>query len=213
VVGYEALTRFDVPRTPAQVFAEAAALGRTLDLEAATMRAALAAAQDLPRQCWLSLNVSPALLADQLTMHQLLKDVRRAVVLEISEHDAITDYEPIAACLRSLGRTRVVAVDDAGAGFASLRHILEVRPAYVKLDLGLVQQVSGDLTRRALVAGMVRFATDAGFKLIAEGIETEDDLAALRDLGLRLGQGYLLGRPALASEIVASRRRAALRAV
>jgi EAL domain-containing protein (putative c-di-GMP-specific phosphodiesterase class I) len=97
--------------------------------------------------------------------------------------------------MRSLGPRCSLAVDDAGAGFASLRHILEVRPAYVKLDLALVQGVSEDDARRALVAGMVHFARDAGFILIAEGIETPADLATLRMLGVEMGQGFLLGRP------------------
>ena len=213
IVGYEALTRFEGHTNTAQVFSEAAALGRSRELELATIRAAIEASHALPRHCWLSLNASPALLADQIVMHQLLKDVRRSIVIEISEHDAIADYEPIAASMRSLGERRVIAVDDAGAGFASLRHILEVRPAYVKLDLGLVQSVATDITRRALVAGMVRFATDAGFDLIAEGIETNDDLATLRSLGLHYGQGYLLGRPERIEEVTATGRRSRLRAV
>jgi EAL domain-containing protein (putative c-di-GMP-specific phosphodiesterase class I) len=86
-------------------------------------------------------------------------------------------------------------VDDAGSGFASLRHVLEIKPAYVKLDLGLVQGVAEDATRRALVAGFAHFAHDAGFSLIAEGIEIQADLDVLRRLGVTMGQGYLLGRP------------------
>jgi EAL domain-containing protein (putative c-di-GMP-specific phosphodiesterase class I) len=116
-------------------------------------------------------------------------------VIELSEHELIEDYAPIRTAIQSLGSRCSLAVDDAGAGFASLRHILEVRPAYVKLDLALVQGVSDDVTRRALVAGRVHFASDANFTLIAEGIETPADLATLRMLGVVLGQGYLLGRP------------------
>ncbi len=84
---------------------------------------------------------------------------------------------------------------DAGSDLASLRRILEVRPAYVKMDIGLVQGVAIDLSRRALVAGFVHLAREAGFTLVAEGIQSEDDLETLKGLGVALGQGYLLGRP------------------
>src|SRR5207244_6668945 len=117
------------------------------------------------------------------------------VVIELSEHDQIEDYAPIAAAFASLGPGRFLAVDDAGSGFASLRPSLEVRPHFVKLDIGLVQGLAVDMARTALVAGFVRFATDAGFELIAEGIETDADRRALRRLGVELGQGFLLGRP------------------
>ena len=81
------------------------------------------------------------------------------------------------------------------SGFASLRHILEVRPAYVKMGIGLVQGAATDLPRRAPVAGFVHFARDADSTLIAEGIESAEDLKTLKGLGVALGQGFLLGRP------------------
>jgi EAL domain-containing protein (putative c-di-GMP-specific phosphodiesterase class I) len=195
IVGYEALTRFDEPLRPDRVFRMASALGRLRELEVATLGAALDAARELPRDCWLSVNASAELLSGDGTLAGILDGTRRRLVIELSEHELIQDYAPIRTAIQSLGPRCSLAVDDAGAGFASLRHILEVRPAYVKLDLALVQGVSDDVTRRALVAGMVHFARDANFTLIAEGIETPADLATLRMLGVLLGQGYLLGRP------------------
>jgi EAL domain-containing protein (putative c-di-GMP-specific phosphodiesterase class I) len=194
-VGYEALSRFDAPITTPRVFAQASLLGRQRDLEVATMGAAAKAATLLPAGCWVSLNSSAALLGETDTIETLLGPVDREVVIELSEHEIITDYEPIAGAIERLGPGHTLAVDDAGAGFASLRHILEVRPAFVKLDLGLVQGVATDATRRALVAGFVHFARDAKFSLIAEGIEDPADLATLKQLGVGLGQGFLLGRP------------------
>jgi len=212
VVGFEALTRFDAPMSTPRLFLQAGLVGRMRDLEVATMRAAVKAARHLPAECWLSVNSSPGLLADTDTLASILRPMRGPVVIELSEHEAIADYRPIARALELLGPDRTLAVDDAGAGFASLRHILEVRPAYVKLDIGLVQGVAADLTRSALVAGFVHFAREAGFELIAEGIETADDRDELRRLGVGLGQGYLLGRPVKAQDIVAGsgpvRRRA-----
>jgi EAL domain-containing protein (putative c-di-GMP-specific phosphodiesterase class I) len=195
IVGYEALSRFDGPFGPSDVFVQARLAGRLRELEVATIRAAAAASAQLPADCWLSVNASPELLIDGDVFADLLAPIRQDVVIELSEHEAISDYAPIAEGLRRLGPRRQLAVDDAGAGFASLRHILEVRPRLVKLDIGLVQGAATDLTRTALIAGFARFATDAGFELIAEGIETEADRDALRRLGVGFGQGYLLGMP------------------
>jgi EAL domain-containing protein (putative c-di-GMP-specific phosphodiesterase class I) len=201
VVGFEALTRFDAPITTQRLFIQAGLVGRMRDLEIATLRAAVKAARDLPVGHWLSVNSSPGLLADTDALASILQPMREPVVIELSEHEAITDYAPIGRALALLGPNRQLAVDDAGAGFASLRHILEVRPAYVKLDLGLVQGVGADLTRSALVAGFVHFAREARFELIAEGIETQEDRDELRRLGVSLGQGYLLGRPVRVQDI------------
>jgi EAL domain-containing protein (putative c-di-GMP-specific phosphodiesterase class I) len=210
VVGYEALSRFDAAIPPQRLFVQAALLGRGKELEIATMKAAVKAAATLPPDCWVSLNSSATLLVDTETVGSLLAAVDRPVVIELSEHDVVTDYEPIAEALRRLGPGRSLAVDDAGAGFATLRHILEVRPAYVKLDLGLVQGVASDLTRRALVAGFVHFARDAKFTLVAEGIEDPADLRMLKKLGVSLGQGYLLGRPERAPQrVLGTAKRAA----
>jgi EAL domain-containing protein (putative c-di-GMP-specific phosphodiesterase class I) len=205
VVGYEALTRFDATWTPSQIFAHARVAQRLRELELATLRAAAEASAELPAGAWLSVNCSPDLLVDTDALTAALASATAEIVLELSEQDVINDYSPIAAAVARLGPRFRLAVDDAGAGFSSLRHILEVRPQFVKLDIGLVQGVAADLTRTALVAGFVRFAADAGFDLIAEGIETAADRKALRRLGVRLGQGYLLGKPTPVADIAASR--------
>src|SRR5207237_606118 len=122
--------------------------------------------------------------------------------VEITEHVAIEDYRSFRSAVERLGRGVRIAVDDAGAGFASFRHILELRPDFVKLDIGLVHEIDRDPVRQALVAGIVYFARSSGCQLIAEGIETEGERALLRTLGVPLGQGYLLGRPSLAQDLV-----------
>jgi EAL domain-containing protein (putative c-di-GMP-specific phosphodiesterase class I) len=201
IVGYEALSRFDTAAGTERLFAQAAALGRLRDLEAATLAAITAAEPDLPRGVWLSVNASADLLAGGEELDRLVASIRRPLVIELSEHEAIDDYGPILAAMRRLGPHCSLAVDDAGAGFASLRHILEVKPAYVKLDIGLISGVDADPSRRALIAGFVHFARDAGFMLVAEGIETPEELACLRTLGVQFGQGYLLGRPSRVTEL------------
>jgi EAL domain-containing protein (putative c-di-GMP-specific phosphodiesterase class I) len=195
VVGLEALTRFE-GATPDQVFAEAGLLGRLQELEVATLTAALAAAERIPPNRWLSVNVSPALLADTTTLRRLVGGSLRPIVLELSEHEEVADYRALRTSLKRLAPFVSLAIDDAGAGFSSLRHILETSPSWVKLDIGLVRGVDADPARQALVAGLVHFARQAGIALIAEGIETEAEHAMLKSLGVKLGQGFLMARPA-----------------
>ena len=119
-----------------------------------------------------------------------------SVILEVTEHVAIEDYAAFRAAVTAVGPDIRVSVDDAGAGFASFRHILELHPDFVKLDIALVRDIDLDNVRQALVAGIVYFARKSGCLLIAEGIETTGERDLLRSLGVDLGQGYLLGRPA-----------------
>lgn len=195
VIGYEALTRFDDGIRPDRRFADAAEVGLGVVLEATTLRSAFAAARGLPAGIWLSVNVSPQLLLAVMPLVAALEGVDVDLVLELTEHVAIDDYGRLREAIALLGTRADVSIDDAGSGYASLRHILELGPRYVKLDISLVRSIETDAARQAIVAGLVHFATTTGVELIAEGIETEPQLEALRALGIRLGQGYLLGRP------------------
>ena len=195
VVGYEALTRFTDRSASAERFASAWGAGLGLELESATLEAALVGAKRLGPGLPLHVNVSPALVLSGDLLQSILARHSVPVVLEITEHEAIDDYAAFRAAAEKLGASTVIAVDDAGAGFASFRHILEIRPAIVKLDRSLVAGIDSDPTRQALVAGMRHFVDTASIRLIAEGIETEAEVAALLDLGVSTGQGYLLGRP------------------
>ena len=106
----------------------------------------------------------------------------------------VVDYTPLRAAIDSLGTVQI-AVDDAGAGYASLRHTLELRPAFAKLDISLVRGIDSDELRQAMAAGMQYHALRTGCRLVAEGVETVDEANTLRALGVDLGQGYLFGRP------------------
>lgn len=198
-VGFESLTRFADGVPPERRFALAEAVDMGADLEVATARAALLAAADLPGRSWVSVNVSPSRLGDQRLVRLASLAKRRPVVLEITERLAIEDYAAARDALDRISGSVDVAVDDAGAGFSSLRHIIELRPRYVKLDLQLVRGVEGDPARQALIAGMVYFARDTGCLLIAEGVEKAAERDTLRRLGVPFGQGFLFGRPAPAS--------------
>lgn len=197
VIGFEALTRFADGVPPDQRFAQAEEAGMGLELETTALSLALESAEALPSSAFLSVNLSHLRLSDDAIRRSLRPNRRRRrMVVEITERTAIEDYGAVRANLAQLPPAVEVAVDDAGAGFASLRHILELTPQYVKLDLQLVRGVDADPVRQALVAGMVHFSRQAGCMLIAEGIESEAELAALRLLGVPCGQGFLFGMPA-----------------
>lgn len=200
VVGYEALTRFADGVGPEVRFREAAAVGLGSELETATLLAVKSAAVDLPASAWLSMNVSPTMISEHDALLSILADVGRPVVLEVTEHAEIPDYAAFRTAVASLGTETRLAVDDAGAGFASLRHILELRPTYIKLDRSLVADLDSDEARQAMIVGLRHFARSTNCRLIAEGIETAAELNILRTLGVTLAQGYILGRPAPASE-------------
>ena len=193
-VGYEALTRFHNGIRPDLVFAEAQVLGIGVDLELATIESVLRQANRLPRDAWVSINVSPAAICDDRLADRLAGH-HGTLVLELTEHDRVDDSELVRRCVSRLPESVWLSVDDAGSGFASLQHILELDPDYIKLDRSWVMGIDQDVARQALVAGLGHFSDRFGCTLIAEGIETEPELATLRQLAAPLGQGFLLGMP------------------
>jgi EAL domain-containing protein (putative c-di-GMP-specific phosphodiesterase class I) len=201
VVGYEALTRFDDGVPPDVRFAEAAELGSGLALEAATLQAAVSVGSGLPAATWLSLNASGAFVLSG-RLKRILGGVDRPVVIELTEHVAVDDYASLRSAMESLGPGVSLAVDDAGAGFSGLRHVVELRPRVVKLDLGIVRGVDGDPARQSLVAGMVHYTRTTNSHLVAEGVETQAEADALARLGVELAQGYLFARPARLEDLV-----------
>jgi EAL domain-containing protein (putative c-di-GMP-specific phosphodiesterase class I) len=196
VVGHEALSRFDSGRSPELVFFDAHAVGLGLELELATLRAAVGAAVAIAPGRWLSLNVSPSLLEDPAPLREIVRAADRPVILEITEHAIVTDYDVFRASVRALGHDIRLAVVDAGAGVANFGHIVDVGPDFVKLDPGLIRRVNGHLGRQALIVGMRYFSRASGCRLVAEGIETEAEARTLAELGVEFGQGYHFGAPA-----------------
>ena len=198
VVGYEALARFDDATPPLTRFAEAGRLGLRAKLEVVTFVAAVEQARALPEDAWLSVNASARLLALP-EIQRAAAQIGRRIVVEVTEHERVDDYEQVTAALKEFEPGTQLAVDDAGAGYASLRHILMLHPDLIKLDREWVEAIESDAARQALVAGLRHFAASIGAQLVAEGIETESELATLRAIGVELGQGYLFARPAPAS--------------
>jgi EAL domain-containing protein (putative c-di-GMP-specific phosphodiesterase class I)/putative methionine-R-sulfoxide reductase with GAF domain len=199
VVGVEALARFPGPpvQPPDAWFADAERVGRGVDLELAAAEAALALLDDLPPGLDLAVNVGPTALADARLPQLLAGRPTERIVLELTEHVAVDDYAGLRATVDRLRRLGLrLSVDDAGAGYASFGHILRLAPDLIKLDRSLVAGIDHDPVRTSLTTALVRFAHESGAEVVAEGIETDAELATLRTLGVDLGQGFLLGRPA-----------------
>jgi EAL domain-containing protein (putative c-di-GMP-specific phosphodiesterase class I)/DNA-binding NarL/FixJ family response regulator len=198
-IGAEALARFRGPpsRGPMRWFAEADEVGLLHELELVAVRAALAALPALPDHVFLSVNVSPATLATQGFLGLIAASDGARVVVEITEHARIDDYERLREALGAIRALGVrVAIDDAGAGFASLRHILRLEPEFIKLDRTLIDGIESDRSRQALAAGLISFAEKIDATIVAEGIERPAEVEALAGLGVRYGQGFFFARPA-----------------
>jgi EAL domain-containing protein (putative c-di-GMP-specific phosphodiesterase class I) len=199
-VGVEALARFPAPFTnPEQVFATAEDFGLGLALERAVTQRAWELVPHLGTGQYLAVNVSPSALLDLASRARSREELPLSkLVVEATEHSVIEAYASLRrelAPLRELGLR--IAVDDAGAGYASLRHILELRPDFIKLDRWLIDGLADDRGRRVAVSAFVALARELGSQVIAEGVERPEDLAVIRHLGLDGAQGYLLGRPSL----------------
>jgi len=203
-VGWEAFTRFSDGTAPAQRFADARAMGMSEALEVACGQRALEAFGRLSRPGWLSINVSPYLvLAGQAP--RILALANGPVVLELTDQVEIDDYARLRGAIDLLDPPAMLAVDDTGLGYASLRHVLELRPDFVKLEPSFIHEIDRDETRQAMIAGMVHYAAENDTRLIAEGIETEAERRTLLRLGVRFGQGYLLGVPSAGGTVTPQR--------
>lgn len=205
IIGAEALTRFlgSPGVSPEAWFVEASAVGLDVELEILAFETALTAAKRLPPPLSISVNLSPGACLDARLPDILANSgiSMRRIVLEVTEHHHVVDYGPLAAALAPLRRCGLrIAVDDAGAGFASMRHILLLKPDVIKLDRDIIAGIDTDPGQRALGAAMVGFAKEIGAVLVAEGIETKAELSAVVELGMTAGQGYLLGRPSVRPE-------------
>lgn len=196
--GFECLSRFDLEplRSPDQWFASAHEAGVGLELEQCSIAKALQALAVLPEHLYLSINSSPEMVLSGRLAPLFSSINLRRVVLEITEHAEIADYDALSAMLRPWRARGIrLAIDDAGAGYSSMRHILNLEPDIIKLDMSLTHNVHVDSKRKALAKGLIAFAHDIDSLITAEGVELDGELQMLHQLGADNVQGYLLGRP------------------
>jgi len=194
--GAEALSRFPAEwgMPPDEVFAQTASIGLGVEFEVLAVQCALSRLLDF--NGYLSINFSPATLLDQRCVALLQRSPLDRIVLELSEHDRVEDYEELATVLAPLrARGMRLAIDDVGAGFSSLRHIMLTTPDIIKLDRSIVAGVSSDQILHTLVKALVDFGHEAGARMVAEGVETRDDASVLRAAGVDYAQGWYFARP------------------
>ncbi|MEO8628817.1 MAG: EAL domain-containing protein [Betaproteobacteria bacterium] len=205
IAGVEGLSRFQggLQRTPDVWFSEAADVGLGVALELQAISMALAGLDSLSSDIYLAINSSPETIISGALTEALRSVQAERVVVEITEHNSISDYAKLLEMLVPLRALGVrIAIDDAGAGYASMRHILSMQPDLIKLDMSLTRNIDKDSNRRALASALIAFARETNNVIVAEGVETESELYTLQNLGVERAQGYFLSRPlALADAI------------
>ncbi len=195
VAGYESLARFPKgsAKNPAEWFAQAHRCGLGFQLEARAIAVALG--EQRPSGAFLSINVSPSALCSA-EVRAALPERLDGVLVEITENEHVPADSAFHAVREEIERRGGrIAVDDAGSGYAGLRQLMRLRPDVVKLDRSVVDGVSADPAKAALVESLVRYARDMDATVCAEGIETIEDLELLADLDVTFGQGFAIARP------------------
>jgi EAL domain-containing protein (putative c-di-GMP-specific phosphodiesterase class I)/DNA-binding NarL/FixJ family response regulator len=206
VVGVEALSRFrsKLLPTPDLWFDEAHRVGLGRPLELAAVRSALSQIERLPQHLFVSVNLSPDAVMDPSLPDHLPPSVLGRLVIEITEHARTSSTRALVEVLEGLRASGArIAVDDTGAGFAGLKQILELAPQIIKLDVALTRGIDRDPVRRSMTRCLLAFANEIGALIVAEGVETAEELMTLRELGVTLGQGYYLAQPMPADEVAA----------
>ena len=209
VVGMESLARFQVEpvRSPDKWFAESWEVGLGTELEILAMKTAMASLEQMPVNVYLSINLSAqTLMSSTFMAFAKTLDLGR-IVVELTEHTGVADYDPLCNAIAQLkAQGARLAVDDVGTGYSGLSHILRLQPRILKLDRQLIANVHSDVAKQAMISGVVMFADRTAVTVVAEGIEVQEEVAALRDLGVMYGQGYYFARPAVLAEAVDSAR-------
>jgi len=198
-IGYEGLARFPVAAGltdmgPDVTLAAASAVGLRGDLEVACW-AAMATAGSPPGGRLLFVNISPDTLAHP-GLFALATQLPSRLVIEITEQHEVQDYGELRRQLAPwIARGAQIAIDDTGAGYASLEHVVELRPDFLKLTRGLVADIDHDANRQALLRALGAFAREVGAVVVAEGVERVEELEVLRECEVDFAQGWLFGRP------------------
>ncbi|NVK72610.1 MAG: EAL domain-containing protein [Oceanospirillaceae bacterium] len=198
IKGFECLSRFQTKplHSPDYWFNQANVSGVGEALELFAIEEALRRLPEVPEPFYITLNLSPKYVTSPY-LHNLLENAPlHRIVLEVTERESIADYAAFRSAIQRFreGGMRL-AVDDAGAGFASFQHILELQADIIKLDRSLIAFIDSDHRKRALVAALVGFAKETKSKVLGEGVETQAELDVLQELGVQKIQGYFFCHP------------------
>lgn len=195
---FEALSRFDGEgeEPPSYWFGMAGEVGLSVALELCALMRAIEAIERISPRASVSFNASPSLILSPEFADRLAHRPLGNFIVEITEHEVVSHYSELNEALAPLRKRGLrVAVDDMGAGYSSLRHILEIKPDIIKFDMSLVHDIDNDPAKRALVAALVSFSHETGSEIVAEGVEREGELKMLQSLGADIVQGFFLGAP------------------
>jgi PAS domain S-box-containing protein len=204
-VAYEALSRFpgDASLAPDRWCSEAWAVGLGLPLELLAVRKAAEALERIPQDVGLNVNASPPVVSTESFLAAFEGTAER-ITVELTEHLRIEDYRSFASAVNPIRRAGgQIAIDDFGAGYASLHHMLRLRPEWLKLDISLTERIDENPLAHEMAAAIISFADNVGLRVIAEGIETEEELDALTELGFSYGQGFHFGVPGPLDQVLA----------
>jgi EAL domain-containing protein (putative c-di-GMP-specific phosphodiesterase class I)/CheY-like chemotaxis protein len=204
LIGYEALARGPKGtffEDPVNLFALATEASMSYELDTLCLGLAVKRAVPFIKHKLLFLNVDPNVIAsDYLKNLVFLKDCSLAptqVCVEISERTFVTNFEKLASYLNNIKPMGVnIVIDDLGVGYSSLRGIVELNPAFIKADISLVRNINDDVIKQSIMQVISELAKKINSKIIAEGVETEEEFKTLVTLGITLGQGYLFAKPA-----------------
>ncbi len=201
VVGYEALARFPDGTAPDLWFQDAHRVGLGAELELAAAERAVDMFAARPSSTYLAINLSPATLLRPDVEKVCAALDPKQIVIEMTEHAYVEDYVSLGRRVDDLRQLGIrIAIDDAGAGYASLRHVLRIRPDFIKLDRSITHEIDREAWHQSLTSALLAFAAGTSSTLVAEGIETEAEAEALRRLGVVFGQGYFLAVPTIAPD-------------
>lgn len=198
LIGHECLMRnkANPERSPLEVLERARAAGKTMELELHIARKALATLDPAHPERFIAINVSPATLVSEELAALIPEGLEARLVIELNQQETAPQQAVVKDAIEAWKTRAWVAVNSEGAGFAGLQALVDLGPDIVKIDREFLAGLSSDSARRALVKALVQFAAETGVTLIAQGVETREDLQALRELGVRFAQGYILGKPA-----------------
>jgi diguanylate cyclase (GGDEF)-like protein len=206
LLGYEALSRGphgSVLENPANLFDVARIHDKLWEVELLCRLKALENVSKLLRDTYIFINVDPAVINDEKFKAGFTKEFLRKynidsynIIFEITEKSAVSDYKSFRAIIDHYkDEGYKIAIDDTGSGYSGLLLISEIHPHYIKLDMDLIRDIDKDGLKRSLIKTFCDFCLVTDIKLIAEGIETENELATLIDMGIDYGQGFFIQRP------------------
>ena len=205
VMGYESLARFDTEpyQTPDVWFQEAKSVGLDQELELLAIQRGIEGMQYIDESAYVSLNVSAEIIMSGLLTDIFSDEIAPRIVLEVTEHSRVPDYKLFRKALCKLRKKGLrLAVDDAGAGFASFQHILELGAEIIKLDISLIKGLDKDPARSALTSALISFSKDTDTMVIAEGVETREEYSELLRIGVDNIQGYYVGYPMPVEQVI-----------